>query len=205
MNRNTSIIVVTACLIKLCLHIIADSNSGFQGDEFLHIDAGNQLEFGYMEFPPLIGFLAYLQNLFGSTSILIHHFFSHFASIIFLIFVALTTIELGGKTKAVFISLLCVLAAPAFTRTHQLFQPVSFFHRFIHNISESGKRKGLLFFTGHVYSNCIWKYFVGKFNNRKKKVDDLSVSISAYHIGKYNDSLWYGCSTTQKIYCFCKT
>ncbi len=79
-----------------------------------------------MEFPPVIGWIAFVQNQFQSQSVFVHHIFSHLASLLILIVVALTTFELGGKSKAIFIVLLCILTAPAFGRGHQLFQPVVF-------------------------------------------------------------------------------
>ncbi len=108
------------------MHLIADYNSGFQGDELLHIATGNHPAFGYMEFPPVIGWLAYIQDQFGSTSVFVHHIFNHIASILILILIGLAIIELGGKSKAVFIALLCIMISPGFDRGQQLFQPVVF-------------------------------------------------------------------------------
>jgi hypothetical protein len=130
MKRKLILIIGIFCVLKLTLHLIADSNSGFQGDELLHIETGNHPSFGYMEFPPLIGWLAFIQNQFHSQSVFVHHIFTHIASLLILILIALTTIELGGKSKAVFMVLLCILVAPAFGRGHQLFQPVVFTHLF---------------------------------------------------------------------------
>lgn len=126
MNKLTKIVIFAFCVIKLALHLIADRNSGFQGDELLHIETGNNLAFGFMEFPPLIGVLAFIQNLFQSESVFVHHIFPHIATILILIFVSKITIELGGKTKAVFLVLMCITIAPAFGRSQQLFQPVVF-------------------------------------------------------------------------------
>jgi len=126
MNKQTKLIVLFFCIIKLILHLIADSHSGFQGDELLHIETGKHLAFGYMEFPPLIGVLAFVQNLFQSNSVFIHHLFPHIAAILIIIYVAKTTIELGGKSKAVFLVLLAIIIAPGFGRSQQLFQPVVF-------------------------------------------------------------------------------
>ncbi|MBK6265624.1 glycosyltransferase family 39 protein [Marivirga sp. S37H4] len=126
MNKQTKLVLLIFCIAKLALHLIADSNSGFQGDELLHIQTGNHLAFGFMEFPPIISVLAFLQNLFHSESVFIHHIYSHLASILILIYVSKIVVELGGKTKAVFLVLLCILIAPAFGRSQQLFQPVVF-------------------------------------------------------------------------------
>lgn len=126
MNRQTKLIVLLFCIIKLSLHLVADSHSGFQGDELLHIETGKHLAFGYMEFPPFIGLMAFIQNLFHSDSVFIQHIFPHIAAILILIYVAKTTLELGGKNRAVFLVLLAISIAPAFERSQQLFQPVVF-------------------------------------------------------------------------------
>jgi hypothetical protein len=126
MTKQTKLIVLLFCIIKLTLHLIADSNSGFQGDELLHIETGKHLAWGFMEFPPLIGLIAFIQNLFHSNSVFVHHIFPHIASIVVLIFLAKTTIELGGKNRAIFLVLLAYIIAPSFGRTQQLFQPVVF-------------------------------------------------------------------------------
>ena len=127
-KTKTNFIILFFCAFNLTLHIIADFNSGFQGDELLHIETGNHPAFGYMEFPPVIGWLAFIQNLFHSNSVFVNHIFCHIASTIILILAALTTITLGGKSKAVFVVLLCISVMPA--RAYQLFQPVVFTHLF---------------------------------------------------------------------------
>jgi len=126
MTKQAKLIIFIFCILKLALHLVADAHSGFQGDELLHIETGKHLAFGYMEFPPLIGPLAFFQNLFHSHSVFVHHIFAHLASIIILIFVAKTTMELGGKNRAVFLVLLGIIIAPGFERSQQLFQPVVF-------------------------------------------------------------------------------
>lgn len=126
MNRQTKLIIFSFCTVKLILHLIADSHSGFQGDELLHIETGNHLAWGYMEFPPLIGLVAFFQNLFQSDSVFVHHLFPHICSILILIFAAKTTLELGGGNKAVCLVLLGIIIAPGFERSQQLFQPVVF-------------------------------------------------------------------------------
>jgi len=126
LTRTTKHIIAVFCIVKLLIHLLADYNTGFQGDELLHIQTGNHLAFGYMEFPPLIGLLAFIQNLFDSQSVFVHHIFSHLASILIMIYAAKTTITLGGKWRAVFVVLLCILIAPGFGRSQQLFQPVVF-------------------------------------------------------------------------------
>ncbi len=126
MSKQTKLIVLFFIILKLALHLVTDRHSGFQGDELLHIETGKHLAFGYMEFPPLIAVLAFIQNLLSSNSVFVHHLFSHIASLLILIVVAKTTLELGGGNKAVFLVLLAIIVAPSFGRSQQLFQPVVF-------------------------------------------------------------------------------
>jgi hypothetical protein len=124
LQNKTTVVVALFCLIKLTLHLVADYNSGFQGDELLHIATGNHPALGYMEFPPIIGWLAFVQNQFHSSSVFVHHLFTHLAALLIMVLLALTTRALGGGPRAVAMVLLCVLVAPTFGRSQQLFQPV---------------------------------------------------------------------------------
>jgi hypothetical protein len=130
MSRNIRLTILVFCILKLTLHLIADSHSGFQGDELLHIETGKHLAWGYMEFPPMIGLFAFIQNLFHSQAVVVHHLFSHLASLIILVMLAKITFELGGREKAVFFVLLAFIVAPASGRSEQLFQPVVFSQMF---------------------------------------------------------------------------
>ncbi len=149
MSRKTKIVLCIYCVLKLSLHLIADMHSGFQGDEFLHIATGRHLAFGYMEFPPLIAVIAFIQNLFQSDSIFIHHLFPHIASLLILIYVARITVALGGKTTAVFFALFAILIGPGFERSQQLFQPVVFsqlfwvisFYQLINYLKAPGEKR----------------------------------------------------------------
>ena len=113
-------------LIKTILHLIADSNAGLDGDELYHVDTGRHLAWGYMEFPPMIGFLAWIQNLFHSDSLYIHHLFVHLAAGLIIVLCGLTVVRLGGKWKAVLLCLVCILTGSCFGLTQNAFQPVIF-------------------------------------------------------------------------------
>ncbi|ATL48856.1 hypothetical protein COR50_17730 [Chitinophaga caeni] len=123
---NTTWVISVFCAVKLGLHLLADYHSGFQGDELLHIQTGDHLASGYMEFPPLIGLLAWIQDLSHSDSVFVHHIFAHLACIGIIMLVARTILLLGGDARAVFTGLMCILIAPGFERSQQLFQPVVF-------------------------------------------------------------------------------
>jgi hypothetical protein len=126
MTKQTKLVILIFCILKLTLHLIADSHSGFSGDELLHIETGNHLAFGYMEFPPMIGLLAFIQNLFHAHSVFVYHVFPYIAMLLIIIYVGNITTELGGKSIAVFIALFCLLVAPGFEGSQQPFGPVVF-------------------------------------------------------------------------------
>ena len=165
MDRQTKWIILFFCIIKLALHLIADTHSGFQGDELLHIETGKHVAFGFMEFPPFISLLAFIQNLFHSNSVFIHHLFSHTTAVLILIYVAKITVALGGKRVAVFLVLLALIIAPGFGRSQQLFQPVVFsqlfwvlgFYQLIRFIKNRDK-KSLWYLTGICILGFLTKY-----------------------------------------------
>lgn len=165
MTKNTKLLVLIFCIVKLALHLIADSHSGFQGDELLHIETGNHLALGYMEFPPLIGIIAFVQNLINSNSIYIHHLFAHISCILIMLYVAKITLELGGGNKALLLIFLSIVIAPGFGRSQQLFQPVVFgqlfwilaFYQLV-CYSKSLEKRHLFYLTVLSATGLLFKY-----------------------------------------------
>jgi Dolichyl-phosphate-mannose-protein mannosyltransferase len=154
MNKQIKLTILFFCILKLNLHLIADSHSGFQSDEFLYIALGRHLAFGYMELPPLTGLLAFIQNLFHSHSVFVYHIFPHIAMLLIVIYVGKITVELGGKTIAVFITLFCLLIAPGFVGSQQPFEPYVFCQLFwvlcfyqLSRFIKYGNRKYLWYLT----------------------------------------------------------
>lgn len=165
MSRSSKLIVFVFCFIKLGVHLLADSHSGFQGDELLHIETGHHLAFGYQEFPPLIGLIALIQNLFNSTSIYVHHIFAHIAALLIFIYAAEITFTIGGKERALILVLLALLIAPGLGRSQQLFQPVVFSQLFwvlsfyqLLQFCKTDERKHLLYLAALVVLGFLTKY-----------------------------------------------
>lgn len=124
--KTEYLLIALFTVLSLAIHIIADCNSFYHGDELLHIEAGRYPAFGYMDFAPVIAYLAYIQNLFQSDSLIINHLFVHLASVLILVFCGLLTIKLGGKWPAVLVTLSCILFSPGFGASHSLFLPALF-------------------------------------------------------------------------------
>jgi hypothetical protein len=118
--------IAVIAFLDLFVHLIADYNSGYSSDEFLYINAGKHLAFGYMEFSPVIACLAYFQNLFQSDSLFINHLFCHVATCLIYLYCGLITLKLGGRWIAVLIVMMSLFFSPGFAVTHALFVPVTF-------------------------------------------------------------------------------
>jgi hypothetical protein len=119
-------IIVTLCLVKLCIHLIGDQNYGFHRDELLHLSASEHLAWGYMEFPPFIAFIGKIAHTIFGYSLLGVRIFPTLAGVGILILCCMMAKEMGGKSKAVLLAGICVLGFVAFFRNHLLFQPVAF-------------------------------------------------------------------------------
>ena len=119
-------IIISAIAIKLVLNQVVLFNSGYLSDEFLHIEAGNHLAFGYLDFPPMIAFLAFLQNMFHSDSIIVNRIFANVASVVIIVFYSKTVLVLGGKKLALILSLSCIIFSPFYGLSQNLFLPVVF-------------------------------------------------------------------------------
>ena len=70
--KTEHLLIALFAAISLAIHLVADCNSFYHGDELLHIEAGRYPAFGYMDFAPVIAYLAYLPctHIFFLTSTL---------------------------------------------------------------------------------------------------------------------------------------
>ncbi|WP_419212617.1 ArnT family glycosyltransferase [Maribacter sp. X9] len=119
-------IILGLSLVKFIIQCLGNRNYGFHRDELLHLSAGQHLDWGYMEFPPFIGFIGKIAHWIFADSLWGIRLFPTLAGVGILILCCLMALELGGKTKAVVLSGICVLAFLLFYRNHTLFQPVAF-------------------------------------------------------------------------------
>ena len=119
-------IILILSIIKLIIQWFGNRNYGFHRDELLHLSVSEHFDWGFMEFPPFIALLGKLSYWFFDYSLLGVRFFPTLAGIGILILCCLIAKELGGKSKAVLLSGICILAFLPFYRNHTLFQPVAF-------------------------------------------------------------------------------
>ncbi len=119
-------IILTLSIVKIIIHSLGNRNYGFHRDELLHLSVSEHLDWGFMEFPPLIGLLGKIAYWLFDYSLLGVRLFPTLAGIGILILCCLIAKALGGKLKAILLSGICILAFLPFYRNHTLFQPVAF-------------------------------------------------------------------------------
>ena len=90
-----AIVVYLAC-VKVLVHMLTAGNYGFYRDELYFIAAGEHLDLGYVDFPPLVAFVsAVARFLFGDSPAALH-LFPALASAGVVVLTGLMARELGG-------------------------------------------------------------------------------------------------------------
>ena len=112
--------------VKFSIHWFGNQNYGFHRDELLHLSVSEHLEWGYFEFPPFIAWIGKISYLLFDYSLIGMRLFPTLAGVGILVLCGMIAREMDGKSKAVFLAGVCVLAFVPFFRNHTLFQPVAF-------------------------------------------------------------------------------
>jgi MFS family permease len=124
-SKQWKVIIVLA-LFKLFIHLITNTNYELHRDAFLYYSLGENLDFGFMSVPPLIGLISKISIfLFGNTVFALR-FFPAVIGFLSVIIISKIVKELGGNTFAIVIAVCAFIFSPAFLRSNSLFQPVSF-------------------------------------------------------------------------------
>lgn len=125
MKRYIPIVVILS-MVKLAIHLVANQNYGFHRDELLHLAVSEHLDWGYYEFPPLIAAIGKFAHFLFGYSLSGIRIFASLAGVGILILCCLIAKEIGGRSKAILLSGVCILGFLPFYRNHTLFQPVAF-------------------------------------------------------------------------------
>jgi hypothetical protein len=107
--------------LKLVLWVLSGDRYGFMSDELYFLDAGTRLDFGYVDFPPLIAWLAGLLQLLSLDSLpALRAVTAAVGGAITLLGVDLAR-RLGGSLFAQWATALLLLFAPGFASVQGLF------------------------------------------------------------------------------------
>lgn len=123
MNKKTGLLLFFIALKFLLQYIAIDSGYELHRDEFLHLDLGKHLAWGYQSVPPLTGWLSYIILILGNSVFWVKFFPALFGALT--IVVVWKTIEaLKGNLFALTLGAVSVTFS-VFLRINTLYQPNS--------------------------------------------------------------------------------
>ena len=108
-------------LAFLLITLLTTSGYGYFGDEMYYIICGRHLDFGYVDQPPFVAFLARLTTLLFGESILALRFVSGLAGATTVLLAAAMARRLGGGTFASGFASALILSAPGFLALSSFF------------------------------------------------------------------------------------
>ena len=106
---------VTVCAIaKLLIHLYANRFYGYFTDELYYLDCARHLAWGYVDQPPLIALIAWLERAVSGDSLSSIRFLPAVAGMAKILITGLIARDLGGGRFTQGLAALCVLVAPGF-------------------------------------------------------------------------------------------
>src|SRR5215217_4933019 len=101
-------------LAKLLVHLLTNGNYGYFRDEFYYVAAGERLDLGYVDFPPLVAIVANVSRFLLGDSPMALRFLPALAGALVVVLAGLMARELGGGRFAQGLAALATLVAPNF-------------------------------------------------------------------------------------------
>jgi len=124
MTKKTSILFLFILLKFLLQYLLISADYDLQRDEYLHLDQGHHLAWGFLSVPPFTSWISYIIYLLGNSVFWIKFFPALFGALT--IYIVWKTIEeLNGNLFALILGATCVLFS-ALLRLNILYQPNSF-------------------------------------------------------------------------------
>ena len=119
-------IAVYFASLKLLIHFLANSQYGYFRDELYFLACGEHLDWGYVDHAPLIGAAARLSRALMGDSLFAIRFLPAVAGALKVLLTGLLAREFGGKRFAVALACLCVIIAPSYLASDNLFSMNAF-------------------------------------------------------------------------------
>jgi len=122
--KKTFILFIIVLFIKLLLqHFLIDPAYDLQRDEYLHLDQGRHLAWGYISVPPMTSWISWLINIFGGSVFWVKFFPALFGTVT-IVLVWKMIEELNGRVFALLMGVLAMLFS-VLLRLNILYQPNS--------------------------------------------------------------------------------
>src|SRR5512147_1627337 len=133
MKRSTSSLPLTDTttllllgLAVFLLHMFTNHQYGFHQDELVVLDNANNLDWGFIEYPPLTPFLARIELALFGLSLVGARTFAALAHSVVLVLTGLMARELGGRRSAQILAAVAAAIAPIALIQGSLIQYVTF-------------------------------------------------------------------------------
>jgi len=114
-------IVLYIALVRIVLYLFAGPNYGYFRDELYYLACGEHPAWGYVDQPPLIGWIAWLLQHTIGTSLWALRLLPALAGAATIVLAGLLARELGGRRWAMFLASLAALLAPVSLALSHLF------------------------------------------------------------------------------------
>src|SRR5580700_2896732 len=114
-------IVVYVALVRIVLYFFAGPRYGYFRDELYYLACGEHPAWGYVDQPPLIGWIAWLLQHNIGTTIWAIRLVPALAGAATVVLAGLLALELGGRRWAIFLASLAALMAPVLLAFSHLF------------------------------------------------------------------------------------
>jgi 4-amino-4-deoxy-L-arabinose transferase-like glycosyltransferase len=118
---STDPLVWLLALTTFVGHMLVAGNYGYFRDELYYLMDGRHLAFGYVDQPPLIGWLAALTDLLFHDSLVAIHIIPALAGAALVVVAALLCRELGGGRAAQVLTALATMCSTVFLATTSIF------------------------------------------------------------------------------------
>lgn len=111
---GSGLAVLIVAAVKLALHLYTNSQYGYFVDELYYLACGRHLTWGYVDQPPLVALVAWLERATMGDSLFAIRLLPAISGAAKVILTGLLTRELGGGRFAQGLAALCVLLAPGY-------------------------------------------------------------------------------------------
>src|SRR2546421_3262843 len=108
-------------LARVVIYVVAAPNYGYFRDELYYLACGEHPAWGYVDQPPLIGWIAWLLQHTIGTSLWALRLLPALAGVATIILAGQLARELGGRRWAMFLASLAALMAPVLLALSHLF------------------------------------------------------------------------------------
>ena len=120
-RTGTTALLLSLALVDFVAHMLVSDNYGYFRDELYYIEAGRHLSFGYVDFPPLIAWVAKFLDVIAGGALWAIHVVPALATALIVLVTGLMARELGGGRFAQALAALASLVAVTFLATGSIF------------------------------------------------------------------------------------